>query len=64
MSRLPRPAPAAGPVLAIVAPSFNQVSETFIADHVCELAPGASASRCSPTSIPSSLPGGTSGSPP
>ena len=46
MSRLPRPAPAAGPVLAIVAPSFNQVSETFIADHVCELAPGATVLVC------------------
>ena len=34
MSSLP------GPVLAIVAPSFNHLSETFIADHVRTLAPG------------------------
>ena len=77
MSRLPRPAPAAGPVLAIVAPSFNQVSETFVADHVCELAPGATVLVCQDgrdaerfglpvlADLDSELaPGGTSGSPP
>ena len=46
MSRLPRAAPADGPVLAIVAPSFNQVSETFVADHVRELVPGATVLVC------------------
>jgi colanic acid/amylovoran biosynthesis glycosyltransferase len=46
MSRPPRAAPADGPVLAIVAPSFNQVSETFVADHVRELAPGATVLVC------------------
>ena len=63
-SRNPMPTP---PVLAIVAPSFGQLSETFIADHVRDLAPGphraglartaaaapATATRCSPTSSPS-----------
>ena len=33
-------------MLAIVAPSFNQVSETFVADHVRELAPGATVLVC------------------
>ena len=42
--RRPRMSPA--PVLAIVAPSFNQVSETFVADHVRELAPGATVLIC------------------
>jgi glycosyltransferase involved in cell wall biosynthesis len=37
---------ASSPVLAIVAPSFNQVSETFVADHVRELAPGATVLVC------------------
>jgi colanic acid/amylovoran biosynthesis glycosyltransferase len=40
------PAPRAGPALAIVAPSFNQVSETFVADHVRELVPGATVLVC------------------
>jgi colanic acid/amylovoran biosynthesis glycosyltransferase len=39
MTPLPDP-PSTGPVLAIVAPSFNHLSETFIADHVRTLAPG------------------------
>ena len=38
--------PVLAPVLAIVAPSFNQVSETFVADHVRELAPGATVLVC------------------
>jgi glycosyltransferase involved in cell wall biosynthesis len=33
-------------MLAIVAPSFNQVSETFIADHVRTLAPGRTVLVC------------------
>jgi colanic acid/amylovoran biosynthesis glycosyltransferase len=33
-------------VLALVAPSFNQVSETFIADHVKTLAPGRTVLVC------------------
>ena len=36
-----RPAAVGGPVLAIVAPSFNQISETFVADHARALMPGA-----------------------
>ena len=48
----PGPAPASGPVpapdpvLAIVAPGFNQVSETFIADHVTSLLPGRTVLVC------------------
>jgi glycosyltransferase involved in cell wall biosynthesis len=38
--------PVPTPVLAIAAPSFNQVSETFVADHVRELAPGATVLVC------------------
>ena len=37
---------AGGPVLAIAAPSFNQVSETFVADHVAALAPGRTVLVC------------------
>jgi glycosyltransferase involved in cell wall biosynthesis len=43
---VPVPALAPAPALAIVAPSFNQVSETFVADHVRELAPGATVLVC------------------
>ena len=32
--------------LALVAPTFNAVSETFIADHVRTLAPGATVLVC------------------
>lgn len=35
-----------GPVLALVSPSFSQVSETFIADHVRRLAPGRTVLIC------------------
>ncbi len=35
-----------GPVLAIVSASFNQVSETFVADHVRTLAPGRTVLVC------------------
>src|SRR5690606_4286810 len=35
-----------GLVLAIVSPSFNQVSETFVADHVRTLAPGRTVLVC------------------
>jgi colanic acid/amylovoran biosynthesis glycosyltransferase len=35
-----------GPVLALVSPSFGQVSETFIADHVRRLAPGRTVLVC------------------
>lgn len=49
-SALPTPsAPPAGlpgPVLALVAPSFNQVSETFIAAHARALLPGATVLVC------------------
>ena len=34
------------PMLAIVAPSFNQVSETFVADHARALLPGATVLVC------------------
>ena len=33
-------------MIAIVNPSFNQVSETFVADHVCTLAPGRTVLVC------------------
>ncbi len=33
-------------MLAIVAPNFNQVSETFIADHARALAPGRTVLVC------------------
>ncbi len=35
-----------GPVLAIVSANFNQLSETFVADHVRTLAPGRTALVC------------------
>ena len=41
----PGSALASGP-LAIVAPSFNQVSETFVADHARALMPGATVLVC------------------
>lgn len=34
------------PMLAIVSPTFNQVSETFVADHVRTLAPGRTVLVC------------------
>lgn len=40
------PGGGTGPVLAIVSPSFNQVSETFVADHVRTLAPGRTVLVC------------------
>ena len=39
MTSASRAGAGAGPVLAIAAPSFNQVSETFVADHVAALWP-------------------------
>ena len=33
-------------MLAIIAPSFNQVSETFVADHAANLAPGHTVLVC------------------
>lgn len=42
-----RPPPFRAVILAIVAPSFNAFSETFVADHVRSLAPGATVLVCS-----------------
>lgn len=43
---VPPGAPTPAPVLAIVSPSFNQVSETFVADHARTLAPGRTVLVC------------------
>jgi colanic acid/amylovoran biosynthesis glycosyltransferase len=42
----PAPVPPAEGRLAIVCPTFNQVSETFVADHVRSLAPGRTVLIC------------------